>query len=97
MNAFFAWIAENRAMLVPPVFGFLALYLLLPREYRFWRPIGIAFGVVALGVLGYLFSVPGMSLSYKVLSSIFNAFRAWQNASSPPFSRSTINRRRSTS
>lgn len=63
MSAFFAWIAENRAMLVPPVFGFLALYLLLPREYRFWRPIGIAFGVVALGVLGYLFSVPGMSLN----------------------------------
>jgi NADH-quinone oxidoreductase subunit J len=63
MNVFFAWIAENRAMLVPPVFGFLALYLLLPREYRFWRPIGIAFGVVALGVLGYLFSVPGMSLN----------------------------------
>jgi NADH-quinone oxidoreductase subunit J len=70
MNAFFAWIAENRAMLVPPVFGFLALYLLLPREYRFWRPIGIAFGVVALGVLGYLFSVPGMSLD-SVLFYLF--------------------------
>jgi NADH-quinone oxidoreductase subunit J len=70
MNAFFAWIAENRAMLVPPVFGFLALYLLLPREYRFWRPIGLAFGVVALGVLGYLFSVPGVSLD-NVLFYLF--------------------------
>jgi NADH-quinone oxidoreductase subunit J len=55
MNALVEWMIDHRALLVPPVFGFVALYLLLPREYRFWRPIGIAFGVVALGVLGFLF------------------------------------------
>jgi NADH-quinone oxidoreductase subunit J len=36
--------------------------MLLPREYRFWRPVGIAFGVVALGVLGFLFGSPGTTL-----------------------------------
>jgi NADH-quinone oxidoreductase subunit J len=62
MNALFEWMLDNRGLLVPPVFGFIALYLLLPREYRFWRPVGIAFGVVALGVLGFLFGPPGAPL-----------------------------------
>jgi len=62
MNALLEWIIDNRAQLVPPVFGFIALYLLLPREYGFWRPVGIAFGVVSLGVLGFLFGPAGAPL-----------------------------------
>jgi NADH-quinone oxidoreductase subunit J len=62
MNALFEWIAENRGLLVPPLFGFIALYLLLPRESRFWRPAGIAFGVVSLSVLGFLFGAPATTL-----------------------------------
>jgi NADH-quinone oxidoreductase subunit J len=62
MNALLEWIIDNRAQLVPPVFGFIALYLLLPREYGVWRPVGIAFGVVALGVLGFLFGPAGAPL-----------------------------------
>jgi NADH-quinone oxidoreductase subunit J len=63
MNTILDWISANRGLLVVPVFGFVALYLLLPREYRFWRPVGIAFGVVALGVLGFLFGSPGLTLN----------------------------------
>ncbi|HET6325406.1 MAG TPA: NADH-quinone oxidoreductase subunit J [Planctomycetaceae bacterium] len=63
MNTLLDWINENRGQLVVPVFGFFALYLLLPRDYRFWRPVGIAFGVVALGVLGFLFGSPGVTLN----------------------------------
>ncbi|HEV3299769.1 MAG TPA: NADH-quinone oxidoreductase subunit J [Planctomycetaceae bacterium] len=62
MNALLEWIIDNRAQLMPPVFGFIALYLLLPREYGFWRPVGIAFGVVSLGVLGFLFGPVGAPL-----------------------------------
>jgi NADH-quinone oxidoreductase subunit J len=62
MNALFEWMLDNRGQLVPPIFGFVALYLLLPREYRFWRPVGIAFGVVSLGVLSFLFGPPGAPL-----------------------------------
>jgi NADH-quinone oxidoreductase subunit J len=62
MNALIDWISQNRGQLVVPVFGFIALYLLLPRENGFWRPVGIAFGVVALGVLGFLFGSPGTTL-----------------------------------
>jgi NADH-quinone oxidoreductase subunit J len=62
MNAIFEWMIDNRGLLVPPVFGFVALYLLLPREYGFWRPVGIAFGVVAVGVLGFLFGPAGAPL-----------------------------------
>ncbi|HEV8003382.1 MAG TPA: NADH-quinone oxidoreductase subunit J [Planctomycetaceae bacterium] len=62
MNALIDWISQNRGQLVVPVFGFIALYLLLPRENGFWRPVGIAFGVVALGVLGFLFGAPGTTL-----------------------------------
>jgi NADH-quinone oxidoreductase subunit J len=70
MNALLEWIVENRGLLVVPVFGFIALYLLLPRESRVWRPVGIAFGVAALGVMGFLFGSPGTSL-YGVLFYIF--------------------------
>jgi NADH-quinone oxidoreductase subunit J len=63
MNALFEWILDNRALLVPPVFGFCALYLLLPREFGLWRPVGIAFGAVALGVLGFLFGSTGTGLN----------------------------------
>jgi len=62
MNAIVEWMIDNRGLLVPPVFGFVALYLLLPREYGFWRPVGIAFGVVAVGVLGFLFGPAGAPL-----------------------------------
>jgi NADH-quinone oxidoreductase subunit J len=62
MNAILEWMIDNRGLLVPPVFGFVALYLLLPREYGFWRPVGIAFGVVAVGVLGFLFGPAGAPL-----------------------------------
>src|SRR5580698_4576075 len=57
MNAILEWMIDNRGILVPPVFGFVALYLLLPREYGFWRPVGIAFGV-----LGFLFGPAGAPL-----------------------------------
>ena len=70
MNALIDWISQNRGQLVVPVFGFIALYLLLPRENGFWRPVGIAFGVVALGVLGFLFGSPGTTL-YGALFYIF--------------------------
>ena len=40
MNAFFAWTVEHRAQLVPLVFGFFALYLLLPRERPILRTLG---------------------------------------------------------
>jgi len=63
LTALGEWIVDNRALLIPPAFGFVALYLLLPRELRTWRPVGIAFGVVALGVLGFLFGSPATSLS----------------------------------
>jgi NADH-quinone oxidoreductase subunit J len=70
MNALLEWIIENRGLLVVPVFGFVALYFLLPRDSRVWRPVGIAFGVAALGVLGFLFGSPGTSL-LAVLFYIF--------------------------
>jgi NADH-quinone oxidoreductase subunit J len=70
MNALLEWIIENRGLLVVPVFGFVALYFLLPRESRVWRPVGIAFGVAALGVMGFLFGSPGTSL-HGVLFYVF--------------------------
>jgi NADH-quinone oxidoreductase subunit J len=63
MSALFDWIADNRGQLVPPVFGFIALYLLLPRGNRAWRSVGIAFGVVALATLGFLYGSPGSTLN----------------------------------
>ncbi len=80
MNAIFEWMIENRGLLVPPVFGFVALYLLLPREYGFWRPVGIAFGVVALGVLGFLFGPAAAPLH----GALFYLLRAWRSWRLPP-------------
>jgi NADH-quinone oxidoreductase subunit J len=63
MNTVYDWISENRTQAVVPVFGFIALYLLLPRESRFWRPAGIAFGVVTLCAIGFLCGSPATTLN----------------------------------
>ena len=70
MDSSLAWTTEHAAQLVPLVFGFVAMYLLLPREQRFLRPVGIAFGVVGLGVLGFVLVPPDATLE-GVLFYIF--------------------------
>jgi NADH-quinone oxidoreductase subunit J len=70
MNAFFAWTIEHRAQLVPLVFGFFALYLLLPRDRPVLRPLGILIGLVGLGGLGFTLLSPGATL-HGVLFYIF--------------------------
>src|SRR5579863_5710771 len=62
MNTLFEWMTEHRAQLIPPLFGFVALYILLPREYRILRSVGIAVGLVGLGTLGFLLQSPGATL-----------------------------------
>jgi NADH-quinone oxidoreductase subunit J len=70
MNAFIAWSIEHRAQLVPLVFGFFALYLLLPRERPILRTAGILIGLVGLGGLGFTLLSPGMTL-HGILFYIF--------------------------
>jgi NADH-quinone oxidoreductase subunit J len=71
MSTFLAWTTEHQAQLVPLVFGFVALYLLLPREQRFLRPLGILIGVVGLGGLGFTLLPPGATL-HGVLFYVFS-------------------------
>jgi NADH-quinone oxidoreductase subunit J len=71
MNAFFAWITDHLAQLVPLVFGFVALYLLLPRERPVLRRLGILIGLVGLGGLGFTLLPPGVTL-HGVLFYLFS-------------------------
>src|SRR5580704_6154595 len=71
MNSFVAWTIEHRAQLVPLVFGFVALYILLPRERPFLRPVGMLIGLVGLGGLGFTLLPPGMTL-HGILFYIFS-------------------------
>jgi NADH-quinone oxidoreductase subunit J len=71
MHDFFAWINEHRALLVPLVFGFVALYLLLPRERPVLRWLGILIGLVGLGGLGFTLLPPGLTL-HGVLFYLFS-------------------------
>jgi NADH-quinone oxidoreductase subunit J len=70
MHAFFAWFNEHRALLAPLVFGFVALYLLLPRERPVLRWLGILIGLVGLGGLGFTLLPPGLTL-HGVLFYLF--------------------------
>ncbi len=71
MNAFLGWTTEHRAQLVPLVFGFVALYLLLPRDRKFLRPVAILVGLVGLGGLGFTLLPPGATL-HGVLFYLFS-------------------------
>jgi NADH-quinone oxidoreductase subunit J len=71
MHAFFARTNEHRALLVPLVFGFVALYLLLPRERPVLRWLGILIGLVGLGGLGFTLLPPGLTL-HGVLFYLFS-------------------------
>ena len=71
MNAFLGWTIEHRAQLVPLVFGFVALYLLLPRDRKFLRPVAILVGLVGLGGLGFTLLPPGATL-HGVLFYLFS-------------------------
>ena len=62
MNSIVDWTIAHRTPLVPLVFGFAALYLLMPRGGTFLRPVGIVFGIVALGGLCFVLVPPGMTL-----------------------------------
>jgi len=71
MNAFFAWTVEHRAQLVPLVFGFVALYLLLPRDRTVLRPVAILIGLVGLGGLSFTLLPTGGTL-HGLLFYIFS-------------------------
>jgi NADH-quinone oxidoreductase subunit J len=71
MSTILPWVTEHQAQLVPLVFGFVALYLLLPRDQRFLRSAGILIGVVGLGGLGFTLLPPGVTL-HGVLFYIFS-------------------------
>jgi NADH-quinone oxidoreductase subunit J len=62
MNSIVDWTIAHRTPLVPLVFGFAALYLLMPRGGTFLRPVGIVLGLVALGGLCFVLVPPGMTL-----------------------------------
>jgi NADH-quinone oxidoreductase subunit J len=70
-DAFVTWSMEHRAQLVPLVFGFVALYWLLPRERPVLRPVGILIGLVSLGGLSFTLLPPGMTL-HGVLFYLFS-------------------------
>jgi len=62
MNSIFPWIVEHRVQLYPLLFGFVALYLLLPRERPFLRPVGIVLGLIGLAALAFTLQSPGMTV-----------------------------------
>lgn len=71
MHSSLEWMIAHRAQLVPLVFGFAALYILLPRERTFLRPVGVLIGLIGLGGLGFTLMPPGASL-HGVLFYIFS-------------------------
>src|SRR5579862_9009574 len=62
MNTIFEWIVEHRVQLYPLLFGFVALYWLLPRERPFLRPVGIVLGLIGLAALAFTLQSPGMTV-----------------------------------
>jgi NADH-quinone oxidoreductase subunit J len=72
MSRLFLWIAAHQAFSLTLLLGFIALYLLLPREQRFLRPLGMLCGIAALAVLGSTLQFPGWTAD-AVLFYVFSA------------------------
>lgn len=71
MSVFLDWTIEHRAQLVPLIFGFIGVYLLMPREQRALRAVGASFGFASAFILGMTTQPVGASLQ-GVLFYIFS-------------------------